>query len=165
MSNAPQPPSGPPPFGKRWHTREDSGLRVDREGRWWHDDELVEHPKIIEAFNVGLSPTDDGRYILRFGNDWAYVQVEDAAYQVTGVDLLPDGRVQLRLTDRTTEVLKPDTLCLDDDVLHCRVKEGKAWARFSRDAQFQLGEATGERDGALVLVEGGRAHPIPPRTR
>ena len=45
---------GPP---KKLHTREQSGIRLDRQLRWWHDDEPVEHPKIIEAFNRGLSPT------------------------------------------------------------------------------------------------------------
>ena len=43
----------------RWHTREDSGLRLDREQRWFHDDERIEHPKVIEAFNRGLRVEDD----------------------------------------------------------------------------------------------------------
>lgn len=155
--------NGPPP-GKRWHTREDSGIRLDREGRWWHDDELVEHPKIIEAFNVGLQPDDQGRFILRFGNDWCVVAVEDAAYHVTGVDRTERGFV-IRLTDRTAEPLRASTLCLGSDgVLLCRVKEDKAWARFSRDAQFQLGEflQAGD-DGQLSLRDGDQLIPIRPR--
>ena len=43
----------------RWHTREDSGLRIDRQGQWWHDDEKIEHPNIIEAFNRGLRVMED----------------------------------------------------------------------------------------------------------
>ena len=46
---------------KRWHTREDSGLVLDRELNWVHDGERITHPRIIEAFNAGLVPTDDGR--------------------------------------------------------------------------------------------------------
>lgn len=140
-----------PPPGKKWHTREDSGLRIDREGRWWHDDELVEHPKIIDAFNMGLSPAEDGKYILRFGNDWCFVTVEDAAYRVTGIDQ-EGGDFFVRLTDRTAEKLDANTLCVDNDgVLMCRVKGGKAWARFSRDAQFQIGEHLSEEAGQLSL--------------
>lgn len=143
-----------PPPGKRWHTREDSGLRLDKAGRWWHDDELVEHPKIIEAFNVGLTPDENGKFILRFGNDWCFVEVEDAAYQVTCVDVLAEGFL-LRLTDRTAEPLNVDTLCLDDEgVLLARVKQGRAWARFSRDAQFQLGEQL-QQDGELLALRQG----------
>ncbi|MGQ0507348.1 MAG: DUF1285 domain-containing protein [Myxococcaceae bacterium] len=134
---------------KRWHTREASGIRLDRDGVWWHDNERVEHPKIIETFNVGLSPTDDGRYKLSVGADWCYVEVEDAAYRVRVLDEGPDG-LSVRLSDRTAEALQVDTLALDaDGVLVCRVKNGKAKARFCRDAHYAL--------GSLVKEEGGRA--------
>ncbi len=149
-----------PPTGKRWHTREDSGIRLDREGRWWHDDELVEHSKIIEAFNTGLVPTEDGRFKLQFGWDWCFVEVEDAAYRVTAIDSRPDG-VGLRLSDRTAEPLAPESLALDaDGVLCCRVKQGRAKARFTRDAQFALGEFLEEENGQLVVRAGGRSWPL-----
>lgn len=152
-------------MGKRWHTREDSGIRLDREGRWWHDDEPVEHPKIVEAFNTGLQPTEDGRFKLVFGRDWCFVQVEDAAYRVVAVDELPDGRLSLRLSDRTAELLEPGTLKVEDDgVLTCRVKEGRAKARFGRDAQFAVGERLTERDGRVVLRVGGRDYPVDSRS-
>ena len=74
-----------PPSGKRWHTREDSGIRLDAALRWWHDDEPIEHPRIIELFNTSLVLDDEGRYQLQIGKDWCYVQVEDAAYEVRTV--------------------------------------------------------------------------------
>lgn len=141
-----------PPTGKRWHTREDSGIRLDRALRWWHDDEPVEHPNIIEAFNRGLVPTGDGRFKLVFGNDWCFVQVEDAAYAVTALDAMEQGGYSVRLSDRTAEALDPATLRLDaEGVLTCRVKRGQAKARFSRDAQFALGEALEQDEQGLWL--------------
>ncbi len=155
-----------PPPGKRWHTRERSGIRLDREGRWWHDDERVEHPRIIEAFNRGLSPTDDGRYRLQFGNDWCFVEVEDAAYRVLAVDEAVDEQISIRLSDRTAEMLDVSTLQLDSDgVLVCQVKGGKAKARFSREAQFSLGTLMEERDGQVVLRVGGRNYSILPEPK
>ena len=125
---------------KRWHTREDSGLVLDRDLNWIHDGERIMHPKIIEAFNQGLVPTDDGRFQLRLGNDWAYVTVEGAAYRVNAIDT-DESRVYLRLSDRTGEALDPALLHVGDDgVLTTRVKDGRAQARFSRDAQFALGQ-------------------------
>ena len=130
MSDVPQ---------KRWHTREDSGLLLDAQLRWYHDGEPVLHPKIVELFNESLAPTDDGRFLLRVGTDWAYVTVEDAAYQVTGVDT-SETAVFLRLSDRTGEALQPSTLVLEKDgVLSARVKGGRAKARFSRAAQAARG--------------------------
>jgi hypothetical protein len=151
--------NGPPP-GKRWHTREDSGIRLDREGRWWHDDELVEHPRIIEAFNTGLVPTEDGRFKLQFGQDWCFVTVEDAAYRVLAVDERGES-LSLRLSDRTSELLDPAALFLSSDgVLVCKVKQGRATARFSRDAQFAIGEWMDEEDGSLVIRLDGRTWPL-----
>lgn len=150
-----------PPPGKRWHTREDSGIRLDREGRWWHDDELVEHPKIVEAFNTGLQVTEDGRYKLVFGWDWCFVTVEDAAYRVVAVDVADDGGCLLRLSDRSLERLDPSTLTVEQDgVLSCRVKEKRAKARFTRDAQFAIGDRLEERNGEMGLCLGGRWWPL-----
>ena len=136
---------------RRWHTREDSGLVLDRDLNWLHDGERITHPRIVEAFNQGLVPTDDGRFQLRIGNDWAYVTVEGPAYRVTAIDT-DDTRVYLRLSDRTGEPLDPATLRLGEDgVLTARVKDGRAGARFSRHAQVSLGQLMAA-DGARVMV-------------
>ncbi len=147
---------------KRWHTREDSGIRLDRRGRWWHDGEPIEHPNIIEAFNRGLAPSGDGRFKLTFGNDWCFVAVEDAAYQVLAVDLTSDEGLSVRLSDRTAERLAVESLALDEEgALVCRVKHGLARARFSRDAQFALGSLV-EQDGETWVVRAGsRTVPLP----
>lgn len=147
---------------KKWHTREDSGLRLDREFRWWHDGELIEHPNIIEAFNRGVRAEDDGRVTLHFGGDWCFIEVEDAPYRVVAVDVSEGDRLSLRLSDRTAEWLEVPTLAVDDDgVLSVRVKAGKAKARFGRDAQFQLAQHL-ELDGAVVrLRTGQRVEPTP----
>jgi len=152
-----QPPSGNPPFGKRWHTREDSGIRLDARLRWWHDDEPIEHPRIIELFNSSLVLDEQGRYQLQIGKDWCYVQVEDAAYEVRTVDVTPDERVFVRLSDRTAEALEPATLAMEPDgVFACRVKRGRAKARFSRDAQYQLGELLEQDEGGQLFLRAGQ---------
>ena len=67
-------------------------------------------------------------------------------------------RVYLRLSDRTGEALDPATLRLGEDgVLTARVKDGRAEARFSRDAQYALGQ--------LLVPEGAGAVVVLPRAR
>jgi hypothetical protein len=152
-----------PPSGKRWHTREDSGIRLDAALRWWHDDEPIEHPRIIELFNTSLVLDEEGRYQLRIGKDWCYVQVEDAAYEVRTVDVTPEERLSVRLSDRTAESLDLDTLAVGvDGILTCRVKGSRVKARFSRDAQFQLGELLEQDEsGRLFLRAGQRRLAVP----
>ncbi|MDP1826315.1 MAG: DUF1285 domain-containing protein [Archangium sp.] len=145
----------------RWHTREDSGLRIDRRGRWWHDDEPVEHPNIIEAFNRGLRVMEDGRYQLHFGGDWCFVKVEQCAFTVVAVDEAEGERLSVRLSDRTAEWLDLSSLTEDDEgVVVAKVKEGKALARFSREAQFQFAERLEEVDGRLSVRVGKSLVPV-----
>lgn len=140
---------------KRWHTREDSGITLDRQLRWWHDGEPIEHPNIIEAFNRGVRVEPDGRFTLHFGNDWCFITVEDAAYGVVAVDVSEGERLSVRLSDRTAEWLAPQTLALDDEgILSARVKGTHAKARFSRDAQFQLVQHL-ELEGETVVLRVG----------
>jgi uncharacterized protein len=147
---------------KIWHTREASGITLDREQRWWHDGEPVEHPNIIEAFNKGLRVTDDGRYKIEFGNDWCFVEVQGAAFKVMVVDVAEGDRLSVRLSDRTAEWLEVPSLALDaEGVLTCAVKGGKARARFSREAQFTLGEHMVRSDSGVTLEVGETKWPVP----
>jgi hypothetical protein len=78
--------------------------------------------------------------------------VEGAAYRVNAIDA-DDARVYLRLSDRTGEALDPATLRLGEDgVLTARVKNGRAEARFSRDAQFALGQLLVPEGSSWVLL-------------
>lgn len=141
------------PTPPKWHTREESGFVIDRNVEWWHDDERIEHPNIIEAFNRGLRIDDDGRVRLEFGNDWCFVKVVDAAFKVVAVDV--GEQVSLRLSDRSAEVLDPKTLRLDEEgVLLATVKNGRAKARFSREAQFELAQHFVESPEGLQLKLG-----------
>ena len=147
---------------KIWHTREQSGITLDKEQRWFHDGEPVEHPHIVEAFNRGLKPTDDGRYKLEFGNDWCFVEVQGAAYRVLVVDVGEGDQLSVRLSDRTAEWLDVGSLALDaDGVLTVAVKSGKARARFSREAQFSLGEHLVQEGESVRLQVGARSWPLP----
>jgi uncharacterized protein len=155
---------------KRWHTREDSGIRLDAEGRFWHDGEPIENPNVGRAFHRGLVRAPDGRFMVRFGWDFAYVQVDDAPYQVLGISLTPD-RITLRLDDETEEPLDPAEVTVSDQgVLYARIKDGGCEARFSRAAQGQIAPLLNEREGMMELELDGRAHrvgirrllPVPP---
>jgi uncharacterized protein len=139
---------------KIWHTREESGMVLDASLQWWHDGERIEHPKIVEVFNCGLM-VENGRFILRFGNDWCVVRVEDCAYRVNAVDVM-DNSVVLRLSDRSHEVLDIETLELRAGVLRASVKQHQAKALFSREAQYQLVSNCEEtKRGTLAVRLGG----------
>jgi hypothetical protein len=141
------------------HTRVRSGIRLDPVGKFWHDGELVRHPGIVRAWHRGLERAPDGRYLVRFGHDWAYIQVDDAPFQVVRA-LQEEKGIRLRLSNEVEEFLQDRPLGLSEDgVLYCRVM-GDHRARFSRQAQADVGHLLRQQDGQFVLAHAGRIWPI-----
>jgi hypothetical protein len=133
----------------------ESTIRLDAEGRFWHEGNLVEHPKLAQAMHGWVSRhPDDGRYILTNGYDWTYFTVEDAPFFVRAVRVTPEA-VTLQLSDGTEEPWDPTTSRVGaNDAIYARVKRsaerGAFDAKFTRFAQAQL---------EPVLVEGGAPTP------
>jgi uncharacterized protein len=149
----------PPPPGR---SRE-SSIRLDAEGRFWHDGAKVEHPGMAVAFASWIARhPDDGRFILTNGYDWTYFEVEDTPFFVASLRATPDGPV-LRLFDGTEEPLDATTLRLDaEGRVRLRVKGGRFDAKLTRDAQIALAPFLAETpEGALSLVISGVRYELP----
>ena len=121
-------------------TRETT-IRIDRDGRFWHDGEPFEHDRLAKTFAGWLDiDPESGRYVLRNAIHWVFVEADDTPLVVTSVRVDGD-RVELALSDETTETLAVETLRIDeDDIPYADVRGGKFPARFSRAAAFALGE-------------------------
>jgi hypothetical protein len=137
-----------PPEGR---SRE-STIRLDAEGRFFHDDAIVEHPGLAAGMNAWISRhPDDGRYILNNGYDWTYFTVEDAPFFVRSLRV--DGeRVLLTLSDSTEEAWDPSkTRIGEGGALYATVKanaeRGPFEAKFTRYAQAAL--------APLLVPDGG----------
>jgi hypothetical protein len=120
--------------------RRTSGLRLDRDGRWWHAAAPVEHERVVALFDRGLRVDDDGAVRLEVGAQWCYVEVAETAYVVRrvrgGEGPAPPTLI---LNDGSEEPLDPTTLMVrGDQDLYCRVKGGRCPARFLRDAYHQV---------------------------
>lgn len=150
----------PPPGASR-----ESTIRLDREGRFWHDGQRVEHASLEQGLRtwIALHP-DDGRPILTNGYDWCYFQVEDAPLFVSALRIEGD-QVTLVLFDGSEQPLDPAALSLGEDgVVVARVARGagRMDARFTRHAQTQLAPLlVGDEPPTLSI--GGREVVLPRR--
>jgi uncharacterized protein len=145
----------------------ESTIRLDAEGRFFHDDEPVEHAKLADAMHAWIARhPDDGRYILTNGYDWTYFTVDDVPYFVRTVSRDADGAVVLGLSDGTREELDPKTLREGSrGELRLQVKAtapgGPFDAKLTRHAQTTLGELLIEGpDGVPVLEHRGAKIPL-----
>ncbi len=146
----------PPPPGR---SRE-STIRLDGEGRFWHDGEPVTHAGMATAFASWIARhPDDDRFILTNGYDWTYFTVDDVPYFVRALRIEDDGaRAVLQLSDGEEEDLDATTLAVGDrDALYVRVKHGAFEARFTPSAQTALAPLLVEGPGGEPMIELGGA--------
>jgi len=138
----------------------ETGLRLDREGRWWHEGQPVEHPRLVAALHRWLDLDEQGRYVLRLdAGRLARVEVEDAPYIVRTLELDGPGRtvrIYLRLSDGSEEELDYASLRVGrDNALYCGAK-GRFEARLSRQAYYLVGELIEETDEGFALRAAGQ---------
>jgi hypothetical protein len=159
----------------------ESTIRLDGQGRFWHEGALVEHAGLARALATWISRhPDDGRYILTNGYDWTYFTVDDVPYFVRSLRVEPPGgeardaaRVTLLLSDGSEEAWDPaSTRVGQDDGLYATVKRdargGPYEAKLSRHAQASLepllvegpGGQPAVRIGGQTILVGTRAVPI-----
>jgi hypothetical protein len=149
----------------------ESTIRLDHEGRFWHEGRRVDHTGLSAALHtwIGRHP-DDGRYILSNGYDWTYFTVEDAPFIVRAIRVAPE-RIVLLLSDGTEEDWDPEATRIGPgDALYTVVRPGARGARgargggpfeakFSRHAQTSLGPVLADAESPAVVI-GGRVHAI-----
>jgi len=137
-----------------------SGIRLDSDGRFWHEGAEVTHRGMLAAFWRWLDRNPDGRWVLRLDERrFVYLDVDDAPYVVRSLRW-EGGRARARLSDDSEELLDARTLELRGPVAYAKVKAGRFDARFSTAAWNALSERLIERDGQFLLDAAGGPYPI-----
>jgi len=139
--------------------REQSGLRLDREGDFWHRGERIEHARTLAVLHAGIHRAPDGRWATRIGREWGYLEVEDTALFVRRVDPSLGPRAQLA----SGEWREIESFALGGDVLYARI--GGERARLTRAAQLALADDLRELPGGSFELDlAGKRWPIAPDT-
>ena len=138
-----------------------TGIRLDRNGRFWHQGNEVTHAGFRRALLRWLDLREDGRPILRLDEKrYAYVDVEDALLLVTSLRWQGDEAI-VRLNDESEEVLDPTTLCRSpSDIMYCRVRGSRLPARITTPAYYVLAERVEEDNEGFVLSVAGTNYSI-----
>jgi len=134
-------------------------MRIDRDGRWWHEGRPIPRPELVRLFATALWRAPDGRYWLLTPYERIPVEVEDTPFLVVGLETEgegPDRTLRLR-TNIDTEVVVDERHPLiprpDGNgavVPHVRLDRGLE-ARPTRPVYYELAE--------LALRDGGEERP------
>ena len=125
---------------------ENSDIRIDKEGVWYYKGAHMFRKEILCVFFEHLKIDECGKYLIELKEERYYLDVEDTAFVVGAVykTQLPDdgwAQIDILLNDDSCEKLEMSSLYIGkDNVLYCRVKEGRFAARFSRKSYYQLAE-------------------------
>jgi hypothetical protein len=138
-----------------------SGIRLDGEGRFWHEGaEVTPHPGLRAALWRWLDRDPDGTWVLRLDERRAVVlDVDDAPHVVRSLRWEGD-RAIARLADGSDEELDGATVRIGPGGPRCRVKGGRFEARIATAAWGALADRIVERDGAAWLEMRGGPFPI-----
>jgi hypothetical protein len=122
---------------------EGAPISMDKEGRWFYYDAEIVNEKVSLLFAQHLERDQEGRYVISLWGDTAHVELEDTPYVVFRALRREDGGgppyFDIYLNDGSCEKLDPASLQMgEENVLYCRVKEGRHRARFNRNSVHQL---------------------------
>ncbi len=170
MSDEPRDAPAPDPletqaetlFKEMDPTKRESGLRLDRDGRWHHQGVPVTHERLHRALTRWLT-RDPGaeRFVIRVGPDfWAWVDVDDAPYQAH-LQTVTDQGLVLSLSDERLVVWSGTAIGVGaDDAWYVEVGDPPMEARLSRGAMSTLAEYLEEdpddEDAVRLALPGGR---------
>ncbi len=129
-------------------------IRLDKDGNWFHNGQPFANKKIIDFFNQSINITADGMHVIHYDRYTYPIVVEDAPIFVTGVWFKGFGKwekINLNLTNGTTELLDIQSLFYKNSTLYCRVCKGRMIAKFRHSPFYHLLERLDEVDGAFYL--------------
>lgn len=133
----------PPPCG-------DSGMRIARDGTWYHEGAPIRRPAMVRLFASLLRREADGRHVLVTPVEKLDIAVEDAPFVAVEVKTEGEGadrRLAFRLNTDEPVVAGPDHPLHMVDGRPYLVVRDRLEAALARPIYYELAE--------LALAEGG----------
>lgn len=130
-------------------------IRLDKDGKWFHNGDPFTNKKIIDYFNRSINITRDGTSVIHYGQYTYPIIVEDAPLFVTGILFKGFGRfekITLNLTSGTEELLDIYSLYYKNQTMYCRVSGGRMTAKFRNSPFYHLMERLDEVEGQFYLT-------------
>lgn len=139
---------------ERWNPPRcgDSGIRIARDGTWWHDGAPIARGEMVRLFASVLRREPDGGFALVTPAEHLTVEVEDAPF--SAVECRAEGgRLIFRLSTGELVVAGPDHPLAIADRPYLRVRPGLD-ALISRSVFYELAELALAADPPGVTSEG-----------
>jgi hypothetical protein len=126
-----------------------SGMRIARDGTWYHEGSPINRPAMVRLFSTVLRREPDGRHVLVTPAEKLDIEVEDTAFRA--VEMESEGkdrsrRIAFRLDSGDAVILGPDHPLRLEPTPRVLVRHGLE-AELTRPVYYELAE--------IALAEGG----------
>jgi len=127
-------------------------ISVDTEGNWYFEGNEITRTDILRTLLESVIVMEENTYGLEWEGKFCLLDTEDTPFVVSRVDRKVDASGEVILLTFKhlpgEEALDPSTLHANrENVLYCRIREGRFTARFLRPAYYQLAERIEEEAG------------------
>jgi hypothetical protein len=147
----------------------DIDIKIDKEGRWFHEGSEIKRIKLVKLFASVLKyeiKNTKGNYSLVTPVEQAYITVEDVPFIIVEVEQSEDGFVFRTNLDELIELSEdhPIELRMCDlgagesgELPYIKVRDD-LWARFNRNVYYQAVELAEKRDNKFYLESKGESY-------
>jgi hypothetical protein len=143
-----------------------SGMRIARDGTWYHDGSPIRRPAMVRLFSTVLRREPDGRHVLVTPAEKLDIDVEETAFRA--VELQTEGggrsrRIAFRLDSGDAIILGPDHPLRLEPTPRIVVRHGLE-AELARPVYYELADlALAEGDDPPGLWSGEAYFPLEKR--
>lgn len=158
-----------PPVDK-WNPEHcgESGMRIARDGTWFHEGSPIGREAMVRLFSTILRREPDGRYVLVTPVEKLDIEVEDApfvAVEMRAEGEGPDGRLAFRLNTGDLVSAGPENTLrfeAEGEALrpYLHVRRGLE-ALVARPVYYELADRALANDGEPGVWSGGVFFPLP----
>lgn len=127
----------------------------------------IDDPWTFRLFQRNLEVAADGRYVVVCDGELCFLDVEDVPYVVNDLNIERSAddsldRVDLIFAGGYKERLDPFSMFVgDDNILYCKVREGRFKARFNRKTYYNIAKfITSDDEKNFFITLRGRSYPI-----
>jgi uncharacterized protein len=126
-----------------------SGMRIARDGAWYHEGSPIRRPAMVRLFSTVLRREPDGRHVLVTPAEKLDIDVEETAFRAVEMQSEGEGqarRLAFRLDSGDAVILGPDHPLRLEPTPRILVRHGLE-AELARPVYYELAE--------IALDEGG----------
>ena len=120
----------------------DMDMVIRKDGTWWHEGVKIERKKLVQVFSTILRKESDDYFLLTPVEKWR-IRVEDLPFVVNMIERDQGGVFAALNIDGVIEITTDNFALSELDGLMIpmiHIRDG-LWARFSRNAYYQLVES------------------------